>query len=671
MRTATRFLLTAIICLARFSAFAQSDDKQDEDINKVTLEDLLKVTITSKKALTEQEAPGIITVISRDEIISSGARDLDDVLSLVPGFQFGSDYDGTVAVGIRGLWGLEGKLLAMIDGQEMNDLLYGSFIIINQMPLDQIDHIEIIRGPGSVIYGGTAEYSVMNIITRKGSQLDGAEAKVTYGQMNGAYARKNLSLAWGKKYSSGIEVSLSLFTGDENRSNKNRSYPDGTSVPMSGVYVNTPHYMNLAASYHGFSGRFIYSKNTVGSQDNTYASTDAPAPESFNQYSAALKYDYKLNSKITISPEYTWASSTPYYMTYQALSGGVVPAGGLTPFTDTVTRNKINVPVDINLSDSVNLLVGAEYFADNGDGYPDSVFFTNPANAADTSTDVHYADIAAYAQAIWNTSYGNFTLGARDEYHTYSGNSFVPRAAWTKSFGNFNLKALYSKSFRNPSPGDISDAAEFGTGVQPEKTDVEEIEVAYNFDKSHSLTLNVFETVVTGPMVYNSNNTYTNSAQTGSHGFELESKIARHWGYSKLTASYYNASENETPNYSVAQDSSQLAAFAPFTFTWNAKFNLSHNLRLNPWLVYLGHRYTYYGTGGATALSTVGVPEMTLANIFLNYENFLTPNLTLGMGLFNLFNANYAFLTAYDLGRNPMPGNSRELVASLNYDWHY
>ncbi len=653
------------------SAHAKPAPNPQDDINNVTLEDLLKVTVASKKAMSTNEAPGIITVITHDDIVASGARDLDDVLSLVPGFQFAVDYEGTVGVGLRGLWGIEGKLLAMVDGQMQNELFYGSFMIFNQFPLDQIDRIEIIRGPGSVIYGGSAEYAVMNIITRSGKQIQGAEAKATHGQLDGTYGRNNLSVAVGKTLGN-AEMSLSLFAGQEQRSNKSRSYPDGENLSMKGAYVNTPQYLNYGLTLKNISARFIASRNSVKAQDNTYLPIDSAVAQGFNQYNANIKIDQKINDKITFSPELSWAHSSPYYLAHDIYSGGIVPAFGTIPFTIYVDRYTVNAPANIEVNDKLNILAGATYFTDIAHSGDKSELYTDPTNVNSTTTKVTYTDLSFYLQGILNTEAGNFTLGARHEHHSFSGSSFVPRVAWTKSISNLNIKALYSNAFRNPSPGDINDAAQGGISVHAEKTRSAEVEFSYVFRRGRTLSVNIFETVVKGPMVYDSNNNYINSTQTGSRGFEIETKKKyNHW-QSAFTASYYNSKANSTtPNYAVAQDASQLAGFAPVTLTFSAKIDLSRRLKLNPWLVYLSHRYTFYDDTNAGALSTRGVPETTLANLFLNYDDFITKNLTLGAGLFNIFNERYEFLTAYDLGRNPMPGNSREAVVSLAYNINF
>lgn len=157
------------------------------------------ISVSSKKAINTREAPGIISLITEDDIKNSGARDLIDVLRMIPGIDFGVDIEGVVGLGMRGNWANEGKILILLDGQETNEILYASSQLGNRFPVDLIKRIEIIRGPGSAIYGGYAEYGVINIITKQAEDINGVYASATYGHMQKDFGRKNISLAIGKK----------------------------------------------------------------------------------------------------------------------------------------------------------------------------------------------------------------------------------------------------------------------------------------------------------------------------------------------------------------------------------------------------------------------------------------------------------------------------------------
>src|SRR4051812_37797540 len=185
------------------------------DIQDLSIEDLLnpQVKVASKTPLTMRDAPGIISVVQRDEIVRSGARDLMDILQLVPGFSFGVDVEGVVDVGFRGLWGHEGKVLFLLDGQELNETLYSTMQLGMHIPASHIERVEIIRGPGSAIYGGYAELAVINITSRDAQNLSGPSADVYYGQMEHGLGRFMASASYGEEFKQapGLGVSLQTF----------------------------------------------------------------------------------------------------------------------------------------------------------------------------------------------------------------------------------------------------------------------------------------------------------------------------------------------------------------------------------------------------------------------------------------------------------------------------
>ena len=170
------------------SATAQNNQLDSTALYNMTFEELINIKssgvsselenlinsligVASKKPLSRRKSPSIVTVISQDEIRRSGARDIVDILRLVPGFDFGVDIQGAIGLGVRGNWATEGKVLFMLDGQEMNEILYSTIQLGNNFLPDQIKRIEVIRGPGSSIYGGYAEYVTGQVVNVSGGWM--------------------------------------------------------------------------------------------------------------------------------------------------------------------------------------------------------------------------------------------------------------------------------------------------------------------------------------------------------------------------------------------------------------------------------------------------------------------------------------------------------------------
>src|SRR5690606_40293057 len=180
-----RLRFSLALCVLGFASYTLNGQDLDSllNLNAFTEEsDLQKmlnknVSVASQN-LSSRETPGIISVVTAEEIENSGARDMVDVLHLVPGFDIAQDLQFVMGLSLRGNWANEGKVLVLMDGQPFNDLLYQSVAVGNRFPVDAIERIEIIRGPGSARYGGSAEYGVINIITKAAGGLDGV---VVYG----------------------------------------------------------------------------------------------------------------------------------------------------------------------------------------------------------------------------------------------------------------------------------------------------------------------------------------------------------------------------------------------------------------------------------------------------------------------------------------------------------
>src|ERR1700757_1943534 len=205
------------------------------------------ISVASKKPLNVRESPSIVTLVTAEEIKNSGARDLIDVLRLVPGVDFGVDVQGVVGIGMRGNWAHEGKVLILLDGQEMNEILYATTQFGNHFPIDQIKKIEIIRGPGSAIYGGYAEYGVINIITKQGGDINGISASGIYGVTEKDFMRRNINVSAGKKIKD-FEWSLSGMYGQGQRSDRDYTDIYGNTYNMAGNSYLNPAYANLGMS---------------------------------------------------------------------------------------------------------------------------------------------------------------------------------------------------------------------------------------------------------------------------------------------------------------------------------------------------------------------------------------------------------------------------------------
>jgi iron complex outermembrane receptor protein len=188
---------------------------QDEQVSSESLEQLMNIEITtvtgaSKYQQELTDAPASISIVTSDDIRKGGFRNLAEILNSVQGFYI--TYVRTFHnVGVRGLSPLgdfNTHFLLLVDGYRLNDSLYEAAPVGNDFPvdIDLIDRIEIIRGPGSSIYGTNAFLAVVNVITRSGRDIKGGELSSSGGSYNTWTGRAT----GGGKSLNGVDL---LFSG--------------------------------------------------------------------------------------------------------------------------------------------------------------------------------------------------------------------------------------------------------------------------------------------------------------------------------------------------------------------------------------------------------------------------------------------------------------------------
>ena len=163
-----------------------------KDLANQSLEDLMNIEVTSvsKKEQKLSHVAAAVYVITQEDIARSGATSIPDLLRMVPGLDVGEINGSTWAVGARGFNGQwSNKLLVLIDGR----LVYtpnfaGVYWDTTDLPLEDIDRIEVIRGPGGTIWGSNAVNGVISIFTKKASETKGARIEASAGNTDRANA---------------------------------------------------------------------------------------------------------------------------------------------------------------------------------------------------------------------------------------------------------------------------------------------------------------------------------------------------------------------------------------------------------------------------------------------------------------------------------------------------
>ena len=174
-------ILTSALLLPLSSAFAQSSD---EDDLALIYGDKSTISIATGSQQSLRRAPAVATVITAEDIAAMGATDLDQVLETVPGMHVARSPVGYEPLYlIRGIYSAANPQILMLqNGVPMTTMFLGSKgAIWGGYPVEHISRIEIIRGPGSALYGADAYSGVINIITKAAADTQGTQAGVHLG----------------------------------------------------------------------------------------------------------------------------------------------------------------------------------------------------------------------------------------------------------------------------------------------------------------------------------------------------------------------------------------------------------------------------------------------------------------------------------------------------------
>jgi iron complex outermembrane receptor protein len=184
--------LIAAFCAMPRPAFCDAPPPRPADLGELSLEELgnLQVTSVSRKAQRFNDTAAALFVITNEDIRRSGVTSIPEALRMVPGIQVGRIGNDRWAVSARGFAGsFSNKLLVQIDGRSIYSQLFSGVLWEAQdVVLDDIERIEVIRGPGAALWGANAVNGIINIITRSAADTQGGLVQVGAGNQEKGFA---------------------------------------------------------------------------------------------------------------------------------------------------------------------------------------------------------------------------------------------------------------------------------------------------------------------------------------------------------------------------------------------------------------------------------------------------------------------------------------------------
>ena len=475
-------VLIAVVCgmpAGAIMAQEESGPGKADGEEMILFQEIPSVFAASKYEQKVTEAPSSVSVVTAADIQKYGYRTLADVLRSVRSFYLTYDRNYTY-IGVRGFGkatDYNTRILILVDGVRLNDNIYdGAYVGTESViDIDLVDRIEVIRGPGSSLYGSNAFFAVVNVITKRGRDLQTTEVS------GEAAARSTLKgrLTYGDKFTNGWEA---LFSGTAYDSKgADLYYPEYDSAATNyGTTTNTDYdrdtslFTKLAKGDVTVSGAYV--SRTKGIPTGAFGTDfNDPANKTVDIRSYAdIHYEHAVADRTNLMARvnYNYYNYTGTYVYFNdPLYGALNRDIGYSAWWDAELK------LTTMIRDNHRLIAGAEYqdnlyqHQKNYDVEPYALFFddTRKSNVAA----VYLQDEIVLARAH------TVTAGVRYDHYSTFGGTTNPRLAYVYTPTEQSaLKLLYGSAFRTPNAFELywtSPVAPASTALKPERIRTYEI----------------------------------------------------------------------------------------------------------------------------------------------------------------------------------------------------
>lgn len=660
------------LCLLLFySLFSwANDDELEEELRYLHAEhNGDKFTTGNHIAQTVKYTPSAISVITEEDILNSGARDLIDILRLIPGFDFGVDVLNMVGPSIRNNWAYEGGILLLIDGIEMNERRYGTIQLGHHYPIDHIQKIEIMRGPGSIVYGGFARLGVINIISKSAKKSPDFSIIARYGKMQKGQGHQSLHFYAAHQFNSDTNINLTTKISKAYRSD--RLYQDsfGNTISLANANQLNDIFANIGFQSKYVDLRFLIDDYRSNSEDDLLEIIPANISKTFTNYVFDLKYHRDITSRLQLKTNFNYSNQLPWSRK-QFIAGKM-------RYTDALLSQRYLAEISANyhanhwLDMSGGIQLNYEKFnniAGQYDEYHTPDQLLNPLP--------NYMVITPYVESIIKTDWGQLNLGLRYDQHNIFQANLSPRLGLTYQTDDWHYKLLYTSSFRAPT---IENHL-LNHFIRPERTRSYELELGYQFNSHIQLTLNSYylstiQKIVYGNTIEGAELQYNTLDLINTIGIETQLSFKYDWGNIDFNHSYSQMLKNATdyqPIDNINQkvvDSTKTLAFPSHKFVLKGHFELTNHWSINPALIISTNRYGYDQFNADNQLLLKKYPAEVLANIYCRYQDFLIKDLEFGFGIYDILGTHHQFIQPYNSGHAPLPDRSREFIVKFAYQF--
>jgi outer membrane receptor for ferrienterochelin and colicins len=643
------------------------------DSSSPLFQDIPSVYSASKYEQKVTKAPASISIVTGDEIKKYGYRTFGAILSSLRGFYNTQDRNNGY-VGARG-FGLpsdfNSRLLLLIDGHRFNDNLFDAFSTTEGFPVDVdiIERVEVVRGPSSSLYGTSAVFGVINVITKRGRDQHGANIKYSYGSND----THKTSASYGNRFKNGLEAFVTGTFYDSQGYNKlfykefdSPTTNNGLSIGNDGEQAKK---LMAKATFGDFSLQGLYINRekeiptaSFNGQFNSHAQTFVDQ-SSFVE----LKYDHTFENQLNVQSRLS-------YNNYR-FRGDLPFSSSPTPPSSTLINKNLfygewwraELEASKLVWDDHHITVGGQY---QGNFHQHLTNFFEGDPNSKPGSNVNTYQWALFAQDDYTiTDTLSLNVGVRYDYYSIFGSTINPRAGLIYTpWQSTTFKLLYGQAFRAPNQFELNFSIPLvqakNDKLQPEKLDTLEFIIEHYFTRQLRAELNVFHTSITDNITSTTNSAglvqYQNNRNVDSIGFETQ--IENTWGdgfQGRLSYSWQNTTDKSTgerltnsPEHMI-----KLNLIAPLWKDW----------------VFVGFETQFMSSRKTPSKLANGnqggrVGDFVISNLTVYTQNWVK-GLELSAGAYNLFDQRYFDPASADHKQNAIQqdGLTFRVKASLDF----
>jgi len=666
-----------------------SSTNEDYSYLDLSLEQLSKVKISIALGVDQdqQRAPGIISLITKNDIKASGAKNIDDILRSVPELRVLEGPTTRTNYIMRG--SLHDRLLFMINGIAIKDQFVGSTgLVWKGLPVNSIKRIEIIRGPASTTYGADAVSGAINIITKSNDDIETAQIGLSFGDFNSQQAwlsvksefkgfKSSLTLEYNETDGYDAIIEEDAQTELDKVFNTNASQAPGKiQKQWQGFDVR----LDIQKDQWHLRSGYIDRKN-VGMGVGLVNALDPYGRHTDKRYNLDLTFhEPNLTENISLTSVLSYIGTTlgyeEFHRIYPAgafggaypdglLSGGVIDERHML-FNASVLymgieKHTIRAGAGLAIDEIINVVHRVNSGLDrNGIPIPagSPIVDLTGSNFTFLPEEKRESNFI-FVQDIWTIKNNlELTLGLRHDQFSDFGDATTPRIAlfWQLT-QKLSAKFLYGKSFKSPTFQELyirnSPVFKGNPDLKPELASTTELAFNYQAAANLQLNFNIYNIRNTDSIESNENREYINIGKSESNGFAFEVKwqptnrliVSGNFSQSKVKGKLINSGTTFTSPHS-----------AYFNIDWKITSNWRLNIRNN----WLGKQHREIGDSRANIAPYSLVDFNVINNTYKNWQFSL-----LGK---NIFDADARDAEDIDLPKDlPLQGRSLFFEASYSF----